>query len=633
MRNVRLCTGLMPALIFMMLSVSVCPVTAQTGVPDRAQIDDKYEWNLSHIYPDWAAWDKGMADLERKMDEFETLKGTLAAGPENLLKANKLSDELSTLSARVFRYPEFQYALNARDNEAAGRLQRVQTAFARFATATAWLTPEMLAIGWDKVSQWLNEYPGLAPYRFPITDTFRKQQHVLSEDKERLLSYYSLLSANPYQAYTAVATADIKFRDLTLPDGQTVTITPGYYRNLLTNDSSQADRAAAFTTFYSTYSDNANSYAAIYNGVLQADWGNAQARNYPTCLEAGLDGYNVPVPVVENLIASVKRGLEPLYRYHRIRRQALGLQEYHRYDGSYPLIDFHKTYEYDDIVPWIVESVAPLGQAYQAKVGEAFANRWIDVFETANKNPGAFSGNCYGVHPYILLNWNKTLEYVFTLAHEMGHTMHSVMADGAQPQATSQYTLLGAEVASAVNEGLLMDYLMKRSKDPRERIALLIRAIDKIEGTYYSQIQFAEFEVEAHRMVERGEPITAESLSELCDRIARDYDGADVVTDSLYRYVWTRISHYYEAPYYVYQYAASYAAASQLLSDIGSKDKAVRKQALDRYLVYLQAGGSDYPIELMKKAGADLTKPETFDAVNREMDRLVTRLEQELAKL
>ncbi|NMC42778.1 MAG: oligoendopeptidase F family protein, partial [candidate division Zixibacteria bacterium] len=540
MHKPRLYVLLTSAMLIMILALSVGPVSGQTGIRDRSQIEDKYKWDLSHIYPDWAAWDKGMADLERKMDEFAGLKGTLAAGPENLLKAYTLNDELSTLAARVFRFPEFQFALNARDNEAATRLQRVQTAFARFATATAWLTPEMLAIGWDTVSPWLVQSPGLAPYRFPITDTYRKQKHVLSEDKERLLSYYSLLSASPFQAYTALATADIKFRDLTLPDGRTVTMTPGNYRNLLTNDSSQADRAAAFATFYSTYSDNANSFAAIYNGVLQADWGNAQARNYPTCLEAGLDGYNVPVPVVENLIASVKRGLAPLQRYHRIRREALGLPAYHRYDGSYPLIDFHKTYEYDDIVPWLIESVAPLGEAYQATVKEAFANRWVDVYETANKNPGAFSGNCYGVHPYILMNWNKTLEHVFILAHEMGHTMHSVLADAAQPLATSQYTLLGAEVASAVNEGLLMDYLMKRSKDPQERIALLVQAIDKIEGTYYTQVQFAEFEVEAHRMVERGEPITAESLTDLCTRIAREYDGDEVVTDSLYGYIWAR---------------------------------------------------------------------------------------------
>lgn len=632
MRKPRLHVLPTSAMLIMILALSVGPVSGQTGIRDRSQIEDKYKWDLSHIYPNWETWDKGMADLERKMSEFESLKGTLAAGPENLFKANKLNDELTALSHLVFRYPELQFALNARDGEAAARLQKVQTLFARFGTATAWLTPEILAIGWDKVSKWLNEYPDLAPYRFPITDTYRKQKHVLSEDKERLLSYFSLLSANPFQTYTALATADIRFRDLTLSDGRTVTLTPGNYRNVLVTDSIQADRDAAFTTFYSTYADNANSFAAIYNGILQADWGATQARNYPTCLEAGLDGYNVPVPVVENLIASVKRGLEPLRRYHRIRREALKLPTYHRYDGSYPLINFHKTYEYDAIVPWLVESSAPLGETYQATVKEAFAGRWVDVYETPNKTPGAFSSSCYGVHPYILMNWNKTLEHVFILAHEMGHAMHSVLSNASQPLATSQYTLLGAEVASAVNEGLLMDYLMKRSNDPLERIALLVQAIDKIEGTYYTQVQFAEFEVEAHRMVERGEPITAESLTELCTRIAKEYDGDEVVTDSLYGYIWTRISHYYEVPYYVYQYAASYAAASQLLNDIGSKDKTVRKKALDRYLTYLKAGGSDYPIELMKQAGADLTKPETFDAVTRQMDRLVTQLEKELAK-
>ncbi|MEW6411255.1 MAG: oligoendopeptidase F [Candidatus Zixiibacteriota bacterium] len=608
-------------------------VFGQSAVPQRSEIPDEYKWNLSDIYPDWQSWEQGMADLERMMGEFENLKGTLANGPENVYKAYKLYDDMDVIAYRVIRYSGFQFALNTRDNEAAARSQQFYSLYAKFGTATAWLTPELLAIGWDTMSKWLDEYKPLAPYRHPISDAFRQHQHVLDEEKERLLSYYNLLRSSPDDAYTALSTADIKYRDVTLSDGSTVTLTPGNYRGILTNNGNQADRAAAFETYYATYSDNANSYAALYNGVLQADWANTQARNYGSCLEAGLDDYNVPVEVIENLIAAVKRGLEPLHRFHELRKKALGLDTYHNYDGSYPIVDFHKTYEYDDAVKWITESVAPLGKEYQDKVKEAFASRWVDVYETPNKTTGAFSGGCYGVHPFILMNYNKTMDNVFTLAHEMGHAMHSVLSEQNQPKAISDYTLLGAEVASAVNEGLLMDYLLKNSKDPLERTFLLLRAIEDLEGTFYTQVQFAEFEVEAHRMVERGEPITAESLSELYDEIAKEYRGDVVTPDSLYRYTWTRISHFYDVPYYVYQYAASFSAAAQLMNDIKSDDQKLRQDALDRYLTYLKSGGNDYPIELMKKAGADLTDPATFDAVIAHMDKLVTQLEQEMAKL
>ncbi len=614
-------------------TLTVGSVLGQSTVKERSEVEDKYKWDLSHIYPDYDAWEQGLADLERMMGEFEGLKGTLANGPENVYKAFKLYDDMDVLAYKVIRYPQFHHALNTRDNDAAAKAQRVYSLYARFGTATAWLDPELLAIGWDTMSKWLDEYKPLAPYRHPISDSFRQHKHVLTEDKERLLSYYNLLRQSPDNAYTALSTADIKYRDVTLSDGSTVTLTPGNYRGILTNNGNQADRAAAFEVYYATYSDNANAYAALYNGVLQADWANAQARNYGSCLEAGLDGYNVPVEVVENLMAAVKRGMEPLHRFHQLRQKALGLEVYHNYDGTYPIVDFHKTYEYEDAVNWIIESVAPLGEEYQAKVKEAFASRWVDVWETPNKTTGAFSGGCYGVHPYILMNYNKTMDNVFTLAHEVGHAMHNVLSESTQPKATADYTLLGAEVASAVNEGLLMEYLLKRSNDPLEKTFLLLRAIDDLEGVFYTQVQFAEFEVEAHRMVERGEPITAESLSELYDKISGEYRGAVVTPDSLYRYTWTRISHFYDVPYYVYQYAASFSAAAQLMNDITSDDKKVRQDALNRYLTYLKDGGSDYPIELMKKAGADLTNPATFDAVIAHMDKLVTQLEQEMAKL
>jgi oligoendopeptidase F len=622
----------MLSLILGLLVFGGIDASAQS-IRERSEIDDQYKWNLSDICPDWDAWEQGMVDLEQKMNEFKELEGTLSGGPENVARAYQLSDEMDIIAYKVYRYPQLHFSLNNRDNDAAGKLQRVTTLYAQFGIATAWFNPELLAIDWDTMSKWLDEYEGLVPFRFPIENAYRQQKHVLSEDKERLLSYYSLVNASPTESYNALSTADIQYRDITLADGTTTTLTEGSYRNILANNPNQADRAASMKVYYATYSDNANSYAALYNGVLQSDWANAQARNYNSCLEAGLDGYNVPVEVVENLIKSVRKGLGPLHRYHKIRKEALGLEEYHLYDQSFPIIDYNPTYEYDDVVDWIVNSVKPLGENYSNRVREGFKSRWVDVYETPNKSTGAYSANCYGVHPYILMNYNKTLSNVFTLAHEFGHALHTVLANENQPKATSQYTLLGAEVASAVNEGLLMDYMIKKTNDPLERIFLLLQAINDLEGVYYSQVQFAEYEVEAHRMVERGEPITAESLSELYSRIQREYSGDNVTSDSLYQYTWTRISHFYDVPYYVYQYAASFAVAAQIMDDLNSDDKSVRKDAINRYMTYLKAGGSDYPINLMRETGADLTDPTTFDAVTARLDHLVTLLEEEMAKL
>lgn len=619
-------------LILILLILGVSTVSAQT-IAERSEIEDKYKWDLSDIYPDWETWEQGMVDLEQKMNDFKALEGTLSGGPENIATAYKLSDELDIIAYKVYRYPQLLSSLNNRDNDAAGKLQRVGTLYAQFGTATAWFSPELLSIDWDTMSKWLDENEDLAPFRFPIEDAYRQQKHVLSEDKERLLSYYSLVKANPSEAYNALSTADIKYRDVTLADGTVTTLTAGNYRNILAKNPNQADRAAAMEVYYSTYADNANSYAALYNGVLQSDWASAQARNYETCLEAGLDNYNVPVDVVENLIKSVRNGLEPVHRYNRIRKEALGLEEYHGYDGSYPLIDYNPTYEYDDIVDLIINSAKPLGKDYQKRVKEGFKSRWVDVYETPNKSTGAFSASCYGVHPFILMNYNKTLRHVFTLAHEFGHALHTVLSNETQPKATASYTLLGAEVASAVSEGLLMDYMIKKSKDPLEKVYLLLQAINDLDGTFYTQVQFAQYEIEAHRMVERGEPITAETLSALSASIGKEYDGDAVTQDSLYQYTWTRISHFYDVPYYVYQYAASFAVAAQIMDDIKSDDKKVRKAAIDRYMTYLKAGGSDHPIELMKQVGADLTDPATCDAVVDRMDRLVTQLEEEMAKL
>jgi len=599
----------------------------------RAEIPDKYKWNLNDIYPNWEAWEKGLAHLEAKMDEYAALEGTLAQGPQQLLKAYLISDELGMLSFKVYQYPGLMLAIDSRENEISARLQQVQIVFAKFGVATAWFNPELLQIPWETMQSWLANTKELTPYRYSIEDLYRQQKHVLEADKEQLLSYFSPFGGTPASIYNDLSVSDIKFKDATLSDGEAVTITEVMYQNILATNRNQDDRKKAFETLYGIYEANINTYAAIYNSILQRDWANAQARNYGSTLEAALDGDNVPVAVYENLIKCVKEGTEPVKRYMKLRKKALGLETYHLYDGSIPLVDFNKTYEYDDIASSITESVRPLGPEYHNKIKQVFNGGWIDVYENEGKTSDAFSARVYGVHPYILMNYNETLEAVFTAAHEIGHSMHTMLAYENQPFATSSYTIFVAEVASTTNEALFLDYMFEQAKDPKERVTLLQQTIDNIVGTFYSQVLFADFEWQAHKLVEQGQPVTADVLKALYLGLEEEYYGDAAYIDELYGSLWSRISHFFETPYYVYKYATCFAVSAKIHDEIVSKNKKTSDAARERYLTLLKSGGNDYPMEQLKRAGVDLARPENFQAIVDQLDDLVTRLEAELAKL
>ncbi|GAB4337906.1 MAG: oligoendopeptidase F [Calditrichia bacterium] len=599
----------------------------------RDEIPEKYKWNLSDIYPNWEAWEKGYAELEKKMDEIASLKGTLKTGPEQLLKAQKLQDEMNILAYRVYRYPQLMRDTDTRNAEVSARLQKVQILFARFSTATSWIAPEMLEIPWETMKQWLDSTPELAPYRFGIEDLYRQQAHVLDEDKEKLLSYFSQFRSTPRVIYTELSTSDIKFPTVKLSDGSEVELTRGTYSKILATNRNQADRKLAFEKHYQVFADNQNTYAAIYNAVCQRDWAGARARNYNSCLEAALEGDNIPTTVYENLINTVKQNTAPLQRYMKLRKKALGLEEYHSYDGSIPLVDFDKTYPYEEAVKLVKESVKPLGKAYAEKLAKAVEGGWIDVFENPGKRAGAYSAGVYGVHPYMLLNYNETLDYVFTLGHELGHTMHTTLSNENQPFATSGYTIFVAEVASTFNERLLLDYMLSKTKDPKERIALIQQAIRGITGTFYFQTLLADFEYTVHKMVENGQPITAAALNNVMKDLAQAYYGDAIEHDELLNVVWARIPHIFRTPYYVYQYATCFASSAQLYQAVTTGSKKEREAARERYLELLKSGGNDYPMNQLKKAGVDLTRPEPILAVIQQFDELVSLLERELDKI
>ncbi len=594
----------------------------------RAEIAPEYMWNLSDIYPDWDNWAADRERFEGRIDECAALKGTLAQGPEQLLKAFQLSDALGQLAHRVHFYPSLRYDEDQRDNTINARKQQVEALFARWQQASSWFSPELLTVPLATVRGWLDEHAGLALYRFAIEEVYRLQEHVLDEKGEQLLALGARVTDAPTEAYWALSTSDAKFPEVTLSTGERVTMSYGQYRAVLATHRNQEDRRQAFLAHYGTYAANLNTYASLYHSVCQRDWFKARARGYASSLDAALHGNAIPTSVVENLIATTRAGTEPMRRYHRLRRRALGLERYFPYDFSIPIVEWTRRYDYQAMLPPIVEAVTPLGADYQARVRRGFSERWIDVYENDGKRSGAYSAGVYGVHPYMLMNWTDTLDDVFTMAHEMGHSIHTMLSHETQPFVYSDYTIFVAEVASTLNEALLLDHLLAHAADRDEQVVLLQHAIDNITSTFYTQVMFADFELQAHGRVERDEPITADVLNGLYKDLCETYYGDAVDLEPLSPATWARIPHFFSTPFYVYQYATCFASAARLSKEIMTGPAPDREAARSRYLAMLSAGGNDHPMVQLANAGVDLSQPDTVQAVVDHLDVLVTRLEQ-----
>ncbi|TAN53517.1 MAG: oligoendopeptidase F [Betaproteobacteria bacterium] len=606
---------------------------AKPATRNRAEIPAQYRWDFTAIYPSWEAWEAGMRELELKMDAFAALKGSLAKGPAEVLRAYQAFDDIGMLQYRVYRYPQLQRDTDTRNQDVAGKFQRVTALFAKFGTATAWFTPELLQIPQATMERWIRETPDLGRYAFTILDDYRKQKHVLDEKGEKLLSFAARFSQTPTAVFQELSTSDIKFPKIALADGAEVTVSPANYQHLLYTNYDQAERAKAFAAHLGTYAANANTYAAIYNGVLQRGWFMAQARNFPATLEAALEDNAIAPAVVTTLIDTVRKGTAPLQRYAKLRRKLLGLAEYHLYDAFIPVYRTDRSYDFDASKDLVLEAVAPLGADYVEKYRRWMQGGRLDVYENEGKRSGAYSANVYGVAPYVLMNYNDTQDALFTFAHETGHAMHSVLSNEAQPFVTSSYTIFVAEVASTTNERFLLEKLLERTSDAKERFLLLQHAVDAIVGTFYTQVLFADFELQAHRLAEQGKPVTAEVLNGLYLQLLKDYYGDTVSVDDLYQYTWARIPHFYNSPYYVYQYATCFASSAKLFRDMTTGAPAARQAATERYLTLLKSGGDDHPMKQLQKAGVDLTRRATVQAVIDQMAELVAQMEAEAARI
>ena len=541
-----------------------------------------YTWDLSHICRSWDEWQESYRELDAEIEAFKTRQGTLGSGPESLVAVFQAMDRMGVLSYRIWYYASLRYDEDQRNNEINARRQQVQILFAREQQASSWFNPELLAIPLGTIREWMDASPALALYRFAIESLFHEQEHVLDEQGERLLSYASRSSSVSHDSYSALTTADMKPPTIVLGAGERVALSYGQYRAILETNRNQEDRATAYRAFHQVYADNRNTYAALYNGVLQRDWFHARARGYETTLEAALHGNNIPTSVVETLIRVTREGVAPLRRYHRLRRRVLGVERYRLSDLSIPLVEHDARYTYDQVVPWIVDAVAGLGDEYRQHVRDAFSGRWIDVFENTGKRSGAYSAPVYGTHPYMLLNFNETLDAVFTLAHEMGHSMHTLLAHRAQPFVYAGYTIFVAEVPSTLNEALFLDFMLERADTASQKAVLLQHAIDSIASTFYTQVMFADFELQAHRLVEQDQPITAEVLSAIYRGLLGEYYGDVIDDEPLSAMTWARIPHFFSTPYYVYQYATCFASTARLMQELRSPDQATRSGGVER---------------------------------------------------
>jgi len=598
---------------------------------ERSEIKQEYKWNLSDIYENYSDWEKDFDKVSELKKELAGFKGQFG-NEGKLLEFFQKQEEMDKISYKLYRYPQLARDLNSSDKEAVEHLQKVQFLFAEISTELSWVNSELVD-NRENIEKWI-EKKEFDDYRFGLKNLFRLQKHILEEKESKLLSYYSSFFSAPRSIYSEVTVTDVEWPQVTLSSGEKVDVTPANYSKILSTNRNQEDRKLMFQTFYTIYEKKKNTIGAIYNSILQKGIASKKAYNYDSFLLSHLESDNIPEEIYLNLVNTAKNNTKPLQRYLKLRKKILGLEKYYNFDGSINLIEFDKEYEYDDAKEIVLNSVAPLGKDYVEKMKKAISEGWLDVFEAKGKRTGAYSAGVYGVHPYMLLNYNKTLDSVFTLAHELGHTLHTLYSDENQPFSMADYTIFVAEVASTFNERLLLDYMLENTNDPKERIALLEQEIGNIVGTFYFQALLADYEYQAHKLAEAGEPITAEVLSKIMEDLFDKYYGDIIEKDDLIYIFWARVPHFFNSPFYVYQYATCFASSAILYEKmINSSDETEKKQTLDKYIQLLSSGGNDFPMEQLKKAGVDLSKIETIEAVAKQFDLLLDKLEVEIGKL
>jgi oligoendopeptidase F len=602
-----------------------------TGRPDRADIQEKYRWDLSAIFRDTDAWSKAKSALKDELPGLDHFRGFLHTGPPVLADCLDMVTRIGKEYSRLHCYASMRSDEDTRDAIFLGMDREIAQMGAEVSARMAFLQPEVLAIGGETIAEWVRTEPRLGIYRHGLDDILRRKEHTGSEPEETILANAALVSDGPHSIYSVFSNADFPYPEITMTDGKTVRLDQSAF-SLHRAASRREDRQKVFAAYFGRLGEYQRTFGAQISAEVKKNIFFARSRHYPSALTQALDGSNIPLRVYQSLIDNVHIHLGTFHRYLRLRKSLLDLDELHYYDLYVPVVpELDMTYSYEQACDMVLHALDPLGEEYVAVARKALAERWVDVYPGDGKRSGAYSnGGVYDVHPYILLNYNGKYDDVSTLAHELGHTMHSYLTNATQPYATAEYSTFVAEVASTFNEALLMDFMLRNLKDDRARLALLGHELDGIRGTVFRQTQFAEFEWRMHEKAERGEALTGESLGELYETINRIYYGHHegvCIVDPEIRHEWAHIPHFFY-DFYVFQYATSFTASSAFAELILGGDH----QARNRYLQLLRAGGSDYPIELLKAAGIDMTTPEPFTLTMRRMNRIMDAVEEILAR-
>lgn len=598
---------------------------AKKSLPSRSDIPVEETWRLEDIFPTDDAWEQEFQQVKGMIPKLSEYKGRLSESPEVMYEALQYQDEVSMRLGKLYTYAHMRYDQDTTNSFYQGLNDRAKGLYSEASSAMAFIVPEILAIDEAVLRSFLEQYEPLRLYTHALDEITRQRPHILSAEEEALLAQAAEVMQATSSTFSALNNADLIFPTIRDENGEEVEVTHGRFIRFLESTDRRV-RRDAFRAVYHTYEKFQNTFANTLAGTVKKDNFFARVRRYSSAREAALDANNIPESVYDNLIATIHEHLPLLHRYVRLRKNVLGLDELHMYDLYTPLVqDVKMEVTYDEAKQYMLDGLAPLGEEYVAIVKEGLDNRWVDVRENKGKRSGAYSSGAYGTHPYILLNWQDNVNNLFTLVHEFGHSVHSYYTRKTQPYPYAHYSIFVAEVASTCNEALLNDHLLKTIDDEKKRLYLLNHYLEGFRGTVFRQTMFAEFEHLIHQKAQEGEALTAKTLTSLYYDLNKKYFGDDMVVDEEIGLEWARIPHFYYN-YYVYQYATGFSAATALSKQILEEGE----PAVKRYIDFLKAGSSDYPIEVLKKAGVDMTSAEpirqacqVFAEKLAEMERLL----------
>ncbi len=598
-------------------------VVLSKELPLRENISDEFKWNLHDIYETDDKWEEDFEKVINSLEDIRSLQGKLINNADQLYQGlNKLL-EIEKVTTRLNAYSHMKSDQNTKNEKYQAFNNRAMGLYNQLADATSFVVPEILKLSEEKIRNFYQENENLKDFEHYFNNILRQKKHFLSADEERLIALTGEIANGPNNIFSMLNNADIEFPLMKDEKGNEIRITHGRYIDLLKSSESRV-RKEAFQKLQGTYGELENTFAATLDTAVKSHIYYAKVRKYDNALQSALDDDNVPITVYDNLIATVSDNLAPLHKYMELKREFLELDELHIYDLYTPLITkIDLKYDYARAKEEVLKGTALLGDEYQNLLKNGFQNGWIDVYENRGKRSGAYSSGCYGVHPYVLLNYTEDISNLFTLAHEMGHALHSYYANKNQPYHYASYKIFVAEVASTLNENLLIDHLLNNADTKEEKLYLINYFLEGFRGTVFRQTMFAEFEKLIHARVEEGIPLTASQLKDDYYQLNKKYFGEKVILDDEIKWEWARIPHFYYN-FYVYKYATGYAAATALADKIRKEGE----QAKNKYIDFLKAGGSDYPIELLKSAGVDMNSPQPIKKGIDVFAKYVNKLEE-----